>query len=298
MGDRVPMDESQALTPIAEGKRWPMPVCQPTPSPSSAARSMAVGNHPPRDEPVLSIMINEFRDFISTTSLSRDESAAMLALVHPIVACLQSRVARAPPEIVAPSPFRMLEGKPELVEQIAGQLCAADAMCAALTCRTLRDAVFHHLPLLGGPRTLFPVAAAPSTFSGKRFCHEALHPLGWTMSVGRLRLARALGAFPLPPEGSYSVGGYSVGRASCRVCSCAASHGSLAALEEAHRLGYRLDVGAYEAAARAGHLHVLEWLRALEKAKGAPKELMQRMQWVEPPIGSLIGMLMTSLIAC
>ena len=152
MGDRVPMNESQALTPIAENKRWTVPVCQFAPH-NPVSTGIAYGQHPPRDEPVLSLMINEFRGFISTTALSRDESAAMLALINPIVASLQARVQREPPEIVAPSPLRLLEGKQELVESIVGQLCAADAMCAALSCRTLRDAVFHHTPLLGGPRT-------------------------------------------------------------------------------------------------------------------------------------------------
>jgi hypothetical protein len=91
MGDRVPMNESQALTPIAENKRWTMPVCQFAPH-NPVSTGIAYGQHPPRDEPVLSLMINEFRGFISTTALSRDESAAMLALINPIVASLQARV--------------------------------------------------------------------------------------------------------------------------------------------------------------------------------------------------------------
>jgi hypothetical protein len=269
MGDRVPMNESQALTPIAENKRWTVPVCQFAPH-NPVSTGIAYGQHPPRDEPVLSLMINEFRGFISTTALSRDESAAMLALINPIVASLQARVQREPPEIVAPSPLRLLEGKQELVESIVGQLCAADAMCAALSCRTLRDAVFHHTPLLGGPRTF-----ASGVASSKRFCHEALHPLGWTMSVARLRLARDLGGFPLDDAK------YMHSSATHRVCSCAARHGSVSTLEEAYRLGYRLDVSAYEEAARAGHLHVLEWLRALEKVKGGPKANAKRLAWDE-----------------
>ena len=245
---------AHALTPIAVGE--------------------GDGGDGARSEPDVHSKIREFRAFLASTPLSHDEALAMLALARPIVDDLQARVQRPLPEIAAPSPFRHLEGKTELVVMIVGHLDAADAFCAALVCRKLRDAVFHHIPM-PDQRSLPPwsferaVAGGPSRMLvRRRFDAEALDPIGHTMSVSRLHFARSLGGLRIEPSGrSLPLEPRRCPsrprREADEVCCAAAYHGNIAVLEEARRLGYQWDERTPAAAARMGHIHVLKWLRSV-----------------------------------
>ena len=120
-----------------------------------------------------------------------------------------------------------------------------DRLCAALTCRAFRDALFA---LTEGAKK-----RADKQKRGARF---RTAPRALACSVGRLRWARGLQSAESgarPPWLARWDGG---------TCAVLARHGGLAALQWARASGCDWDSATCAAAAAGGHLAVLQWARA------------------------------------
>ena len=115
-----------------------------------------------------------------------------------------------------------------------------DALCLALTCRALRDALWVRFPRRRRP-----------------YKYGDAHVGTWVRTrdaavvgtVGRLAWARGLDR-PWPES------------TPDRICETAARHGALASLQWARANGCDWDAGTCDRAAEGGHLAVLQWARA------------------------------------
>ena len=209
----------------------------------------AMMRRPPTEEdnrPHLTADIARMASRISNQALSHAEAEAAEVALREMADALHARLEKTGvPEIAAPSPLRFVEGT-ELLEHICAFLSPADSMVAAFCCRRLRDAVFHHFPL--------PVDRAQKRF-GLGAVHEKFH----VGSVGRFEWALANGMRgPMRETGE--------------VTQAAAEAGQLEVLQRARALGFAWGVGTCAAAARGGHINVLEWLRSTGSAgKGESK---------------------------
>ena len=149
-----------------------------------------------------------------------------------IASCRSARLAERSSALRC-SPFRLLEAN-DLLGLVLGRADVLEhsAFCVTLVCRNFRDQVFERYPLLPGRPRLTTQA----------------HSVG--LSVSRLVWARGLVESPRW-----------LARWDAKTCEVLASVGSKAGLGWAREGGCAWDSGVcVVAAARGGHLDVLEWL--------------------------------------
>ena len=140
---------------------------------------------------------------------------------------------------LAASPFAMLD-KHSSLRLVTDAVHENDALCLALTCRALRDALW----------TRFPRRPAGDAHTGARVRTRDVAVVG---TVGRLAWARGLDRpWPEPRRGWRPA----------KICETAARHGALASVQWARANGCDWDNSTCCSAAEGGHLAVLQWLRA------------------------------------
>jgi hypothetical protein len=140
---------------------------------------------------------------------------------------------------LAASAFALLD-KHSSIRLVTDVVHEDDALCLALTCRALRDALWAR----------FPRRPAADAHTGARVRTREVAVVG---TVGRLAWARGLGAVgsaePFDPGRGW-------------ICQTAARHGALASLQWARANGCDWDSNTCMEAAGGGHLAVLQWARA------------------------------------
>jgi hypothetical protein len=115
-----------------------------------------------------------------------------------------------------------------------------DALCLALTCRALRDALWAR----------FPRRPAGDAHAGARVRTQDAAVVG---TVGRFAWAVCLDRpWPEPRDDWHP----------WKICAMAALYGALASVQWARANGYEWNWKTCYAAADGGHLEVLQWLRA------------------------------------
>jgi hypothetical protein len=140
-----------------------------------------------------------------------------------------------PEYALAASPFGLLDNRGSL-RLVTDTVHEGDALCLALTCRALRDALWARFP---ARRT-----------SGTRVCTRDAAVVG---TVGRLAWARGLDQpWPEPREDWQP----------SEICETAARHGALASLQWARANGCEWSADTCTSAAYHGYLVVLQWARA------------------------------------
>ena len=139
------------------------------------------------------------------------------------------------------SPFGLLDARASL-RLVADLVHEDDALCLALTCRPLRDALWMR----------FPRPPPGDAFAGARV---RMRDKAVVSTVGRLAWARGL-ARPWPgPRKNWPPNSW-------RICARAAMYGALASLQWARANGCEWDADTCTMAAAGGHLEVLQWARA------------------------------------
>ena len=138
-----------------------------------------------------------------------------------------------PVHALADSTFALLDGRGSL-RLVTDAVHKDDALCLALTCRALRDALWAH----------FPAQPAGHAAAGTRVWTRDAAVVG---TVGRLAWAWGLDRpWPEPREGWRP----------SKICETAARHGALASLQWARANGCAWSVATCTAAAHRGHLPV------------------------------------------
>jgi hypothetical protein len=149
------------------------------------------------------------------------------------------------------SAFALLETRGSL-RLVADVVHEDDALCLALTCRALRDALWAR----------FPRRPAGDALAGVRVRTRDAAVVG---TVGRLAWAsnsiENSEDWQIHTDPHRSANGRSTGR-STQICATVARHGALASLQWARANGYQWDWRTCSCAARGGHLAVLQWARA------------------------------------
>jgi hypothetical protein len=140
---------------------------------------------------------------------------------------------------LAASAFALLD-KHSSIRLVTDAVHEDDALCLALTCRALRDALWAR----------FPRRPAGGAHTGARVRTRDAAVVG---TVGRLAWARDLER-PWP--------GPRAGWRPAQICRTAARHGALASMQWARANGCEWDRSTCSSAARGGHLAVLQWARA------------------------------------
>ena len=200
--------------------------------------------------------LSELRGSLGTSSFTHAEAVALKAILLGAAADLDTRLARGQSNVSGP--FRLLHGS-GLIRTIAELLSPGDAMCAACSCRTLRDAVFEGgAGLTAEEMRQEEEDAADGHVRSRRFGDAATDPAAHVHSLSRFRWARSMGGLRRTRSRSPAV------------CNAAARAGSLAVLREARSLGYSWDETTMEAAAREGQLAVLQFARSLPPKERCP----------------------------
>jgi hypothetical protein len=143
-------------------------------------------------------------------------------------------------ESLAASPFALLDRHSSL-RLVTDVVHEDDALCLALTCRALRDALWAR----------FPRRPAGDAHAGARVRTRDAAAVG---TVSRLVWARRYPRRPWP--------GVRRDWEPWKICATAARHGALASLQRARANGYDWNAATCRVAAEGGHLAVLQWARA------------------------------------
>jgi hypothetical protein len=166
-------------------------------------------------------------------------------------------------------PFSLLDARGSL-RLITDAVHEDDALCLALTCRALRDALWARFPRRPAGDALLFISTVrgcvTGDLAGARVRTRDAAVVG---TVGRLAWARGLDQpwpGPEPPEKfvRQCVRAY-LGVRSVRqwhTCATAARHGALASLQWARANGCDWNEYTCSSAAEGGHLAVLQWARA------------------------------------
>jgi len=195
----------------------------------------------------------------ATLASARAEAAAAEAVAAAARATVDARVADVQAAAVAmrSHPCHAFSGSPHFslldarssLRLVTDAVHEDDALCLALTCRALRDALWAR----------FPARPAGDAHAGARV---RTRDAAVVRTVGRLAWARGLGRlfggpaeadmWPQPREDW----------APWKICEAAARYGALASLQWARANRCEWTSTTCRAAARGGHLAVLQWARA------------------------------------
>ena len=170
-------------------------------------------------------------------------------------------------------PFSLLDARGSL-RLITDAVHEDDALCLALTCRALRDALWARFPRRPAGDALLFISTVrgcvTGDLAGARVRTRDAAVVG---TVGRLAWAWGLDRpWPEPPEKfvrqcvrAYGVHDDDTRSGSVRqwhTCATAARHGALASLQWARANGCDWNEFTCSSAAEGGHLAVLQWARA------------------------------------
>jgi hypothetical protein len=143
--------------------------------------------------------------------------------------------------------FELLDARGSL-RLVTDAVLEDDALCLALTCRALRDALWARFPRRPRPPPAIGQREAERIAQARTRVRTRDAAVGAT--VGRLAWARGLG-----PESRLYWRPW-------KICVTAARHGALASLQWARANGFPWDTDTCAIAAEGGHLAVLQWARA------------------------------------
>ena len=180
-----------------------------------------------------------------------DEAAAAVAAAEFAEAAALAALKQLPEYALAASSFGLLDNRGSL-RLVTDVVHEDDALCLALTCRALRDALWARFPRR-------PAGDAQVAHTGARVRTRDVAVVG---TVGRLAWARGLDR-PWPGARDISAdisAEWQVTRDI--ICETAARHGALASLQWARANGCTWDADTCSGAAKGGHLAVLQWARA------------------------------------
>jgi hypothetical protein len=195
-------------------------------------------------------------------------AAASVAAAELAEAAALAALKQLPEYALAASPFGLLDNRGSL-RLVTDAVPVDDALCLALTCRALRNALWARFP--AGPAG--DAHAGTRLYTRQRALVATVARVVWAQGLdaadGEMNAAVEVGARAWrtmvanlddvrPRHGSPRL-------SNDDVCRLAARHGALATLQWAHADLDRTP-GSMISAARGGHLEVLRWLRAAARA--------------------------------
>ena len=176
-----------------------------------------------------------------------DEAAAAVAAAELAEATALAALKQLPEYALVASPFGLLDNRGSL-RLVTDAVPEDDALCLALTCRALRDALWAR----------FTARPAGDAHAGARV---RTRDAAVVRTVGRLAWARGLGRLFGGPAEADSRPQPCEDWAPWKICESAARYGALASLQWARANSCDWSLGTCGKAVRGGQLEVLQWAR-------------------------------------